>query len=129
MKELETSLKVLEGVKRKFNKDSFCKNKPIQDIAKWNFYVVIQSCLDIGNHIIAEKNYRTPESYVEILEILKEEKIINEAMRNSLSGMAGFRNRLAHGYFRIEPNKIYTYLKHIQDIKKYLKIIREIIKI
>lgn len=102
-------------------KEEFLKSKVSQDIAKWNFYVVIQGCLDLGNHVISMKNFDLPESYKDILGILEEEKIISKDLAFSLKGMGGFRNLIAHGYFKIEPAKLYGYLKKLGKVKRYIK--------
>lgn len=120
LKTLEESLKVLRGIS-KASRDKFLLSRELQDMAKWNFYVVVQSCLDLGNHIIAKEQFDLPESYEDILTILENRKIVSERLVGSLRGMGGFRNLIAHGYFRIDLNRLYKYLKKLDDIKRFVK--------
>ncbi|OGX01074.1 MAG: hypothetical protein A3I73_04235 [Omnitrophica bacterium RIFCSPLOWO2_02_FULL_45_16] len=97
-------------------------NSPVsQDMAKWNFYVVAQACLDLGNHIISIKGFEMPERYEDIIAILAKEKVISDNLAKSLEGMGGFRNLIAHGYFKIDLNKLYGYLRKTKNIKKFLE--------
>lgn len=105
----------------KMPKEEFLKSPASQDIVKWNFYVAAQACLDLGNHIIAIKGFAMPERYEDIIATLAKERVIPENLAKSLEGMGGFRNLIAHGYFKIDSNKIYDYLKKTKEIKKFLE--------
>lgn len=80
-----------------------------------------QACLDLGNHVISIKGFEMPERYEDIIVTLAKEKVISENLAKSLEGMGGFRNLIAHGYFKIDLNKLYSYLKKTRDIKRFLK--------
>lgn len=127
--ELENALDKLVSIRKNYSMEKFSRDQEIQDIAKWNFYVLSQSCLDLGNHIVAEQSLGTPETYEDILEILEQTKKILPTTAKSLQGLAGFRNRLAHGYFRLDPEVLYRYLKNLANIETYLKEIKDSLKI
>lgn len=124
MKTLDESLEKLDGI-TKIPKDEFLRSESaiIQDTAKWNFYVVVQGCLDLGNHLISIMGFEAPERYEDIISILEREGIVVEKMASSLQGMGGFRNLIAHGYFKIDLGLLYSHLKKLGDIKKFIKII------
>lgn len=105
----------------KISKEEFLANKTLQNLAKWHFYVAVQSCLDLGNHIISIKGFEMPERYEDIISTLAKEGVISENLAKSLEGMGGFRNLIAHGYFKIDLNKLYSYLKKTKEIKRFLK--------
>lgn len=120
---LNTLGESLEELNRlaKISKEEFLANKTLQNLAKWHFYVVVQSCLDLGNHIISIKGFAMPESYGDIISILRKENIIPKDLASLLDGMAGFRNLIAHGYFKIDLEKLYNYLKKLSLIEKFLR--------
>jgi len=107
----------------KISKEEFLVNKALQNLAKWHFYVAVQSCLDLGNHIISIKGFEMPERYEDIIATLAKEKVISDNLAKSLEGMGGFRNLIAHGYFKIDLNKLYGYLKKAKNIKSFLEAI------
>lgn len=129
LKSFEDSLLKLKNIKNTVPLAKFSSNQDLQDIVKWNYYIAAQACLDIGNHIVAEQNLGTPETYEEILEILQSSKKINPALADKLKGLAGFRNRLAHGYSKIDPDVLYGYLDNLIYIETYLQEIKNILKI
>lgn len=120
MQVLGESLGELEKLAR-VSKNEFMKNKGFQDLTKWYFYVTIQGCLDLGSHIISIKGYDLPECYEDIVLILKRKEIISKKLAVSLQGMAGFRNLIAHSYFKIDLNKLYSYLKKLNEIKRFIR--------
>lgn len=105
----------------KVSKVEFLANKTLQNLAKWHFYVAAQACLDLGNHIISVKGFEMPERYEDIISTLAKEDVIPDNLAKSLEGIGGFRNLIAHGYFKIDLNKLYGYLKKTKDIKRFLE--------
>jgi uncharacterized protein YutE (UPF0331/DUF86 family) len=100
---------------------AFLKSAAAQDIAKWNFYVMTQACLDLGNHVIAVKGFDIPEKYEDIITILEKKDIISQGISSSLRGMGGFRNLIAHGYFKLDIVRLHGYLKKLKHIKEFLE--------
>lgn len=119
-KSIEESLSILNSIS-KASKKEFLDSRDLQDKAKWNFYVVVQGCLDFGNHIISIKRFDAPESYEDIISILEKKKIISKDLIPIMRGMGGFRNLIAHGYFKIDLDRLYSYLMKARAIKKFIK--------
>lgn len=117
---IEESLAELKALS-KVSKKEFMDSREIQDRVKWNFYTLVQGCLDLGNHVISVSRFEMPERYEDIITILGKKNVIPGDLSKSLQGMGGFRNLIAHGYFKIDLDKLYGYLKKIDDVKKYLK--------
>lgn len=120
LKVLEESLEKLRPLAR-MPRDEFLKSTVSQDIAKWNFYVAVQGCLDLGNHVISIKGFDIPEGYEDIIMILEKNEIIPKKIAASLRGMGGFRNLIAHGYFKLDLFRLYSYLKQSGQLKEFLK--------
>ncbi len=76
--------------------ESFSKSFRDVQAAKHSLQEAIEACLDIGNHIIAEKGFRRAEDYKDIFRVLEEEKIIDSGLSSKLQEMAQFRNLLVH---------------------------------
>ncbi|MFQ5791803.1 MAG: DUF86 domain-containing protein [Acidobacteriota bacterium] len=64
--------------------------------------VIIQAMLDIGNHIISDRQFRRPHRYDEIFEILGDNGVIDPGLAHKLRGLSGLRNILAHAYLDID---------------------------
>lgn len=78
---------------------------------------------DIGRHIIAKKGYDKPNNYQDVIQILSQNDVISQTFSESLRGMAGYRNRLVHGYAMVSPSEIfYTRKLYLFTFVKGLRI-------
>lgn len=108
---LNESLKQLKS-KQGIPLDEYRKNKDLQAIVERRLETAIQACIDIGNHIIAQENFGSPDDYGEIFLILAEKGLINVKQADALVKMAGFRNVLIHEYRDILLEKVYEILQN-----------------
>jgi len=119
LEKLREYLQTLKSVQKndlvRFKSDPF-----IHGAAERYLHLSIECLLDIGNHIIADRGYRKPETYGEILQILAEKDVIPERLFRELEGMAAFRNVLVHDYLKLDLDKVY------QVIKERLKYFEEL---
>lgn len=127
MERIEKNLEKLEK-KRSLSYEEFSKDTDAQDIVLHNFQVTIEACLDIGSHIIAEKNWETPESYADIVRILSNHGVIPKNFEPIFTNMARFRNIIIHDYLYIDLQKVYENLQRIDDFRIYLKYIKEFLE-
>ena len=105
------------------------KNKFLSDpdkiaSAKYHFIVVIESSIDMCNHIISRNAYRVPEDYGDTFRVMREEGAFDTEFSEELVKMAKFRNRLVHLYWEIDDTRIYKILEgNLGDLKKFIKLI------
>lgn len=105
-------------------KDTFLLDPDKIGSSKYHFIVAIESCIDLGNHIIARNGYRVPEDYGDTFRILAEKGVFDKAFADELRNMAKFRNRLVHIYWQVEDEQVYQYLQtRLLDFKKFLDAI------
>jgi uncharacterized protein YutE (UPF0331/DUF86 family) len=89
--------------------------------AKYNFIVVIESAIDICNHIISQNGYRVPEDYADTFQVLAEHNAFDRAFAEDLKNMGKFRNRLVHIYWEVDDEQVYEILQHrLKDFKTFL---------
>ncbi len=90
-------------------------------------YLISQAVIDLAEAVIAYKNFRKPATMSECFYILEEEKIINENLLEQMIKMTGFRNVLAHDYFKIDFEIVFDVLHHkIRKVEEFVKIIEKI---
>jgi uncharacterized protein YutE (UPF0331/DUF86 family) len=78
----------------------------------------IEALSDAGNHVIAESNLGTVDSYADIPDLLFEKGYIAEELRSTWIRMIGFRNILVHEYLEIDRTIVYDVLqRHVADIE------------
>ncbi len=96
---------------------------------KYHLIIVIESAIDVCNHVIAKNNFRVPDDYADTFRVMVENGIISEEFGETLTNMARFRNRLVHRYWDVSTQKIYEILKHnLGDLDRFLDEIRSNLK-
>jgi uncharacterized protein YutE (UPF0331/DUF86 family) len=99
---------------------TFQSSQDLQDIAERNFEVLIQACIDLGLHLLADQVQTLPETNRAVFTALADCGIIDAALGGELARMAGFRNLLAHGYTRLVPAMVYAHLTRLEDVRAYV---------
>jgi uncharacterized protein YutE (UPF0331/DUF86 family) len=103
------------------SEEEFIKNRQIADAAKYRLLVAIESSIAICNHLVSRLAQKAPETFAECFEILKNQKVISEALCEKLQQMSRFRNLIIHGYWKIDDAKVHQILaKDLGDFDAYL---------
>ena len=129
LKELKKYLDVWKKYKKEVKFWDFYENIDVQNMVLHCLFVAIQSAIDVANDIIVMKNLEEPSTYKESFEILRKNKIIPDRLAKNLMALAGFRNIIAHLYFRIDAEKAYRVLKTADGhLEEFFKIVRKFAK-
>ncbi|MEE8401102.1 MAG: DUF86 domain-containing protein [Candidatus Hydrothermarchaeaceae archaeon] len=124
---IEENLKLLKEISGE-GFESFSKNYRDIQATKHSLQEAIEACLDIGNHIIAEKRLRRAEDYKEIFEIVGEQGIIESNLSKRLQEMAKFRNLLVHSYGELDLKRIFGVISEdLIDIEEYVSSILKVL--
>ena len=111
LRNLESALVQLREI-AKLDRNALLSNGAVLGGAKYYLQIAIESCINIGNHIISSENYRSPKDYRDIFTILSEQGILPENFSTTLRQMTGLRNRLVHLYWEVDEELIYRYLQN-----------------
>ena len=79
----------------------------------------------IAQYLIAENQWEQPASSREAILALGAHEVIPELFADEISGMAGFRNILVHGYISIDRAIVYQSLDKLDDLRDFQKYILE----
>ncbi len=102
------------------SKEEFLSDPDNFAIAEHHLRRSLEAILDIGRHILAKKGLGKPQDYRSILLTLGQHDILPQEFVNRIRGMAGYRNRLVHGYADVSSEEIYDLLvKHLNDFAEY----------
>ena len=94
--------------------------------AKYHFIVVIESSIDMCNHIISRNGYRVPDDYGDTFRVMSEEGAFDTDFSEELKNMAKFRNRLVHLYWEVDDSQLFDILQsRLDDFKKFLDSMAE----
>jgi uncharacterized protein YutE (UPF0331/DUF86 family) len=110
------------------DENTFRKDFRIRGSAERYLQLAIESCINVGNRILAilqfKKPVRTPETYGDIFEELGKLDAIPQDFVPTMLQMVKFRNRLVHIYWNIDSEQLYGILKErLNDLEKYKDLI------
>jgi uncharacterized protein YutE (UPF0331/DUF86 family) len=84
--------------------------------------VCIEAVANICNHLLAKTARKTPASYSECFEGLRELGILDDPLTGRLIQMARFRNILVHRYWQVEPERVLRYAReNLGDFEAFLR--------
>ena len=104
--ELDKYLDDLEEMKR-LSRNTFLEDTRNIYSLRYLFQITIETCINIGTHIISSYRLGLPKEYSDVFRILKNNHVISEDIQNRLILMTRFRNRLVHIYWDIDDETIF----------------------
>lgn len=100
-------------------------NKMLRNHIERTLHKAVENCLDIGKHLIAGLNLRTPEDYKDIMIILTEAGVLPQEKLSKFKKVAQFRNVVVHDYETIDPQVIMSILRNdLEDLRLFARAVR-----
>jgi uncharacterized protein YutE (UPF0331/DUF86 family) len=107
--------------------DLLVEDYDLQDIIVLNLERAIQTCVDIGLHIISDLEIPVPETMAQTFETLKKAGCLDEAIADRMAKSVGFRNTAVHAYQEIDWDIVYCIItEHLDDFRDFS---RQILKL
>jgi uncharacterized protein YutE (UPF0331/DUF86 family) len=106
------------GEYKKITVTKYTSDWKIQRIIERTLQMMLETCVDIAGHIIADMGYRIPKSYGDTFRVLYEEKILNSKQVAALEKMAKFRNIVVHHYDKVDAEIVVGILR--KDLKDFI---------
>ena len=109
--------------------EELCNDRDTMNMVLHALFMSIQTAIDITNHIISQSSFKRPATYREAFEILADEGLISRDLSIELADLAGFRNVLAHIYWKLNLEEAYSILHNdMQYLIEYERVIKDILK-
>lgn len=109
--------------------DQYSDDWKIQRIIERTLQMMIETCVDIAGHIIADKGFRIPKSYADTFKVLLEEKILDRKLSAVMEKIAKFRNIVVHHYDKVDAEIVTAFLKNdLADFVSYKKALIQFIE-
>lgn len=87
---------------------------------------MVEICLDIGKHIIADVGLQMANENRQVFETLAHHKIISKKILTTMQNMVGFRNLIIHMYEKTDTRIVYQIYK--TKLKDFDQFASEILK-
>ncbi|MCL4424701.1 MAG: DUF86 domain-containing protein [Firmicutes bacterium] len=109
--------------------EEFQANADNYAIAEHHLRRALESVFDIGRHIMAKKGLGHPVDYRSILATLGQQGILPPPFTERIRNMAGYRNRLVHGYAEVTPQELHILIKtRLEDFQEFCRYILKYIE-
>lgn len=97
--------------KAQVSKDLYTGSRDLQAIVERRLQTATESCINIGNHLIARLGLGAPSDYADVFRVLSEAQMLPSALVRQMMDMARFRNLLMHVYWAIDHERVYDSLQ------------------
>jgi uncharacterized protein YutE (UPF0331/DUF86 family)/predicted nucleotidyltransferase len=75
----------------------------IQRIVERTLHLAIEACMDVADHLVADRRLPVPESAAGTFAALASAGLLDPDLARALGRMVAFRNILVHDYARLDP--------------------------
>jgi uncharacterized protein YutE (UPF0331/DUF86 family) len=94
--------------------------------AQHGLQLAIQTCIDIGAHLIAEQNLQMPSDYRGVFEALGPLGL-DSALAARLGRAAGMRNILVHDYLDLDDRLVWSALENLDDLRDFAAFVEPLL--
>jgi uncharacterized protein YutE (UPF0331/DUF86 family) len=111
----------LKSLKEQSNWTSSIEKLALERIS----HTIIEAILDVGNHMIDGFIMRDPGSYEDIIDILLDEKVVDEQNANQLRDLVRLRKILVQSYINVNHEEVVTAMNdNSEALNQFPKSIR-----
>lgn len=115
---------------RQIDLESYQDDWKTQRIIERTLHLTIEACMDLADHVVADRRLRVPETGAATFEVLAEAGVIPPDLGAALARMVGFRNILVHDYARLDPTIVLRVLRtDIADIERFREAVLRVIQL
>ncbi|HQI41296.1 MAG: hypothetical protein B6D44_02050 [Ignavibacteriales bacterium UTCHB2] len=126
LKSLEENLNILNKIKDDYTLNDIVSNKVDEWGLRYGLLESIQIIIDLSCSIVSERNLGIPKNYSDCINLIINNNYLEKELGKRILSMVGLRNLLVHEYGIIDVNKLYEYLKYLQDLKDFAVVISKL---
>ena len=116
-------------VKAPVSSDLLKGDYDLQDIIVLNLERAVQTCVDIGLHIISDLEIPVPDTMAETFKSLNKAGYLDDLATERMTKAVGFRNTAVHAYQEMDWEIVYRIItEHLDDFRDFSRQIMKAIK-
>jgi uncharacterized protein YutE (UPF0331/DUF86 family) len=105
---------------RQIDLESYQSDWKTQRIVERTLHLMIEGCMDLADHIVADRRLQVPDTGAAAFQTLAEAGVVSPDLGNALARTVGFRNILVHEYARLDPVIVLRVLQtDVVDIERF----------
>jgi uncharacterized protein YutE (UPF0331/DUF86 family) len=104
--------------------DEFVSDRGLQAQAERWLQLAAECCAELSHHLIADRGWKTPDSYKDAFRVLASEGVLDGALASAMQGWAGLRNVLVHLYLDVDPAILHGVLQtELDDLESFARAV------
>lgn len=108
------------------SREAYLANLTDELVAERYLERIIGRMIDINYHLVTESGFPPPRDYYDSFFELAKLRVLPPDFASRVAGYAGLRNRIAHEYDEIDPERVYEVLQAaVKDIPEYLRLVHQ----
>jgi len=96
---------------------AFVKDIRDRDLAAFYLLLGIQEAIDVAAHWVADAGWGPPDDASSTFDVLADHDVIDRTLAEALHRAVGLRNRIAHGYARIDHARLHAEATELSQSK------------
>jgi len=112
---------------RAHSRERFVAEPALHHLAERLLHLSCECVLDIAHHVISDAGYRQPGTYRDTMDVLREERLIEQDLAEELKDWMGFRNVLVHFYLKVDHGRSYDAI--MEDLSSFRSFARQIARL
>ncbi len=131
MNKLESLRRCVQRVQDKapVSSDLLKRDYDLQDIIVLNLERAVQTCVDIGLHMISDLEIPVPDTMAETFKTLNKAGYLDDLATERMTKAVGFRNTAVHAYQEMDWEIVYRIItEHLDDFRDFSRQMMNAIK-
>lgn len=124
--QLDELLGELDSI-RAAGRDAYMAEYRTRLAAEHALQLAIQSCIDVGAHLIFELGLQTPSDYRGVFESLRPAGL-DAQLAERLAQAAAMRNILVRGYLQVDDEMVWNALAQLDDLRSFAATVQGIVE-
>lgn len=124
-KRIEATLQYIEEKLQLFQETTSWNSKLAQLALERLAHGIVEAIIDVGNAMIDGFIMRDPGSYEDIIDILRDEQVIDEQEANMIKDVVAFRKELVQSYTSIDHKQLEALMReHLPALQTFPNRVR-----
>ena len=108
-------------------RDAYLADWKLQRAAERTLQLAVEVCLDLADHLIADRRLPVAETAAGAFETLRDAAILEPELAVALVRMARFRNLLVHDYLKLDAARVFDIAStDVADVERFAAVMREL---
>lgn len=104
--------------------DQMKQDRSRRDLLAFYLALAVEDCIDIAEHVIAERGWGAPDSYGEAFRLLAQHGVLSSSLAELMVQAAGMRNAILHEYEGIDWVRVHAAVNDLSRLREFIAAVQ-----